>query len=404
MKKTLSAFLLLGLLALSGCASMTNRDYLSIQPHRDNLSAANDPSAYRAENYTTLGEVIHSMVEAGLEHGVVHLSNYTPRWNSNVETDLADACAEVAQRDPLGAYAVDFIKHDKSYIVSYYEANLYITYRRTQAQVAGIVAVTGSSAVRTEIQEALSAFSAEKVLRISYFTEDAAAIRDLVYQAYYASPQVALGMPEIEVALYPSDEGYTGSLRIVEIRLTYPEDQDTLRIQALALAKRAEVLSQQTLGLGKEAPARAINKLLKEQVTVFPIGNGDGPKRRGTAYAALVENTADSEGMALAFQLLAQNAGLECYVVTGAVEDTPHFWNIVALSDGEYRHVDVTAAERFALSDADLTALGYRWDRNGYRSCGAQPPAETPAPLAAELTVAQTESISGEDIDEFSRN
>jgi hypothetical protein len=363
---------------------MTDRDYLSIQPHKDALSAGNDPSVFRVENYTELGEAIHGMVEAGVEHGVVHLSNYAPRSaKGDVEADLADACAEVAQRDPLGAYAVDFIKHDKAYIVSYYEANIYITYRRTPEQVKSIVSVTGTSAVRTEIQEALSGFSAEKVLRISYFAEDAAAIRDLVRQAYYASPLFALGMPEIEVDIYPSDEGYTGALRIVEILLTYPEDQETLRKQAQALAQRAGGLSGVAQGLGGEASARAIDLLLKSDVTYLSPEQKDGPQRRNTAYAALVEGTADSEGLALAYQLLAEQEGLESYVVSGAVGDTPHFWNIVGLPDGEYRHVDVTAQEGVGLSDADLVALGYRWDRSAYRACGAQPPPEEAAPESA---------------------
>lgn len=381
MRYRLAALLLAGALLLSGCAAMTERDYLSIQPHKDALSAGNDPSVFRVENYTELGEAIHGMVEAGVEHGVVHLSNYAPRSaKGDVEADLADACAEVAQRDPLGAYAVDFIKHDKAYIVSYYEANIYITYRRTPEQVKSIVSVTGTSAVRTEIQEALSGFSAEKVLRISYFAEDAAAIRDLVRQAYYASPLFALGMPEIEVDIYPSDERYTGALRIVEISLTYPEDQETLRKQAQALAQRAGGLSGVTQGLGGEASARAIDLLLKSDVTYLFPEQKDGPQRRNTAYAALVEGTADSEGLALAYQLLAEQEGLESYVVSGAVGDTPHFWNIVGLPDGEYRHVDVTAEEGVGLSDADLVALGYRWDRSAYRACGAQPPPQEAAP------------------------
>lgn len=384
MRHRLAALLLAGALLLSGCAAMTDRDYLSIQPHKDALSAGNDPSVFRVENYTELGEAIHGMVEAGVEHGVVHLSNYAPRSaKGDVEADLADACAEVAQRDPLGAYAVDFIKHDKAYIVSYYEANIYITYRRTPEQVKSIVSVTGTSAVRTEIQEALSGFSAEKVLRISYFAEDAAAIRDLVRQAYYASPLFALGMPEIEVDIYPSDEGYTGALRIVEILLTYPEDQETLRKQAQALAQRAGGLSGVAQGLGGEVSARAIDLLLKSDVTYLSPEQKDGPQRRNTAYAALVEGTADSEGLALAYQLLAEQEGLESYVVSGAVGDTPHFWNIVGLPDGEYRHVDVTAQEGVGLSDADLVALGYRWDRSAYRACGAQPPPEEAAPESA---------------------
>ncbi len=397
MKKRRAMLLLAVLLALSGCTSMANRDYLSIRPHRSGLTAG-DPLGYRAEHYTELGEVIHSMVEGGLDHGVIHLSNYTPRKGSDVERDLAGACAEVAQRDPLGAYAVDFIKHEKSYIVSYYEANIYITYRRTPAQVAGIVAVTGSSAVRTEIQEALADFSTEKTLRISYFTEDAAAVQELVRQAYYATPKFALGMPEIEVEIYPSDPGYTGALRIVEIRLAYPEDQETLRRQALALAEETEGMNTYTLGLGKEAAARRLDELLKDRVTYLPPGSQESPNRSGTAYAALVAREADSQGLALAFQLLAEESGLESYVVTGMVGESPHFWNIIGLPDGEYRHLDVTAAEGFGLSDADLVALGYRWDRSAYRSCGAQPPAEEPSEKDA---FAQSEPLPEVQNEEF---
>lgn len=384
MKRKILPLVLALALTLTSCASMTNKDYLSIQPHKDNLTTEDDPSVFRVENYTRMVDVIHSMVETGTEHGVVHLFNYVPQnEKGDVETDIADACAEVAQHDPLGAYAVDFIKHDKSYIVSYYEANIYITYRRTSEQVKNIVAVTGSSAVRTEIQEALASFSTEKVLRISYFTEDADGIKALIRQAYYASPQFALGMPEIVVNLYPSDGTYTDPLRIVEILLTYPEDQETLRTQALKLSQSAENLGTQLLGLGGEAVAREIDRMLKAETTYVPPGQKDVPQRRNTAYAALVGGSADSEGLALAFQLLAQQAGIESYVVSGGVSEAPHFWNIVALPDGEYRHVDVTLGEGFGLSDAELVVLGYAWDRAAYRACGAQPPA------AEELAVTE---------------
>lgn len=386
MKKRILPLLLSVALLLSGCASMTNKDYLSIQPHMDNLTTEEDPTVFRVESYTRMVDVIHSMVETGTEHGVIHLFNYVPQNDKDdVETDIADACAEVAQHDPLGAYAVDFIKHDKSYIVSYYEANIYITYRRTPEQVKNIVAVTGSSAVRTEIQEALASFSTEKVLRISYFTEDADGIKALIGQAYYASPQFALGMPEIEVNLYPSDGTYADPLRIVEILLTYPENQETLRTQALELSQRAEGLGVQLLGLGREAAAREVERILKAEAAYVPPGQKDVPQRRNTAYAALVDGSADSEGLALAFQLLCGQAGIESYVVSGGVNETPHFWNIVALPDGEYRHVDVTADEGFGLSDAELVALGYVWDRTAYRACGAQPPTEeTPLPEAEQ--------------------
>lgn len=379
MKKAYLISLLAGVLLLSGCASLFHRDYLSIQPHRDNLTTGTDSTVFRAENYTRLVDILHSMVEAGTETGVIHLANYVPQDpKGDVESDIAAACTEVAQHDPLGAYAVDFIKHEKTYIVSYYEANVHITYRRTTEQMKNIVTVTGSTAVRTEIQEALSQFATEKVLRISYFTESAQGIEELIRRAYYAAPQFALGMPEIEVNLYPSQEEYTDLLRIVEILLTYPQDQETARKQAVALSRQADTLGIPLLGLGKEAIARSAMDLLRREAVYIPPGRMDVPRPRDTAYAALVEGEADSEGLALAYTLLAGEAGLESYVVSGGLEGAPHFWNIVALPDGEYRHVDVTDEAGFALSDADLVERGYLWDRAAYHACGAQPPEEEP--------------------------
>ena len=101
-----------------------------------------------------------------------------------VQQMLDEACLEVVQEDPLGAYSVDFIRYDVTPIVSYYEAAVEITYRRTREQVASIVDATGAAAIRSELSRALSAFSTEVVLRISYFEEDEAYIQQLVRDAY----------------------------------------------------------------------------------------------------------------------------------------------------------------------------------------------------------------------------
>ena len=95
----------------------------------------------------------------------------------------------------------------------------HITYRRSREQVAAITDATGASAIRSELSEALAAFSPEVVLRISYFEEDEAYLRQLVREAYLSDPASALGMPEAEIAMYPE----SGPRRIVEILLTYPK-------------------------------------------------------------------------------------------------------------------------------------------------------------------------------------
>ena len=62
-----------------------------------------------------------------------------------IQQMLDEACLEVVQEDPLGAYAVDFIKNDYTTIITTYEATITISYRRTREQINSLVNVTGTS-------------------------------------------------------------------------------------------------------------------------------------------------------------------------------------------------------------------------------------------------------------------
>ncbi|MGN1004780.1 MAG: hypothetical protein ACI4O5_08070 [Oscillospiraceae bacterium] len=350
MKKAIFALLLALVLSLTGCASMLERDYVSVTPYEPITNSIDSSSALRVENYQGLVNAVLYLVSKGEEHGVLSLYNYTAQ---DVEADLTRACLEVVQEDPLGAYAVEYIKHDYSLIVSYYEANIDITYRRTPEQVASIVSVTGSSAIRRELRRTLTGFSSEAVLRVSYFAEDEDYILDLVRQAYYDAPYAALGMPEVEISLYPA----VGHQRIVEINLTYPENPETLLRRSQELKELAPLL------VGEFAEAESLYNTVRDRLTVE---EGTG---HSSAYAALVECVADSEGAALAYQLLCDQAKVECVVVRGQLDGSPHFWNIVSGDGQEYRHVDLSA-ELFAVTDAELSERGaYEWDGAEYPAC-----------------------------------
>lgn len=349
MKKAVFALLLAGVVTLTGCASMLERDYMSVTPYEPVSNSVDSSSSLRVENYQELVNAVLYLVSEGEEHGVLGLYNYT----QDVETDLTRACLEVVQEDPLGAYAVDYIKHDYSLIVSYYEVNVYITYRRTPEQVASIVSVTGSSAIRRELSNTLTSFSPEAVLRVSYFAEDEDYILELVRQAYYDAPYAALGMPEVEISLYPA----AGQQRIVEIGLTYPASPEVLR-------RRSQELKELAVAqVPESATAESLYQTVVDSVT---IEEGTG---LSSAYDALIEGAADSEGAALAYQLLCDRAGVECTVVRGALNGVPHFWNIIGAEDGMFRHVDLSAG-LFSLTDGALTEQGaYQWDRGEYPVC-----------------------------------
>lgn len=359
-KRAVLALLLALALPLTGCASLLERDYLALASYEPVSAGGGGSSSLRVETYQGLVNAILFLVAEGKEHGVLGLYNYT----GDVEDDLTRACLEVVQEDPLGAYAVDYIKHDCSLIVTYYEADIDITYRRTPEQVASIVSVTGSGAIRRELRNTLTDFSAEAVLRVSYFTEDEDYILDLVRQAYYDAPAAALGMPEASVSLYPA----SGRQRIVEIGLTYPESPEVLR-------RRSQELKELAQALQPEEPT--VQSLYDAALEAMAPGGTDA---LSTAYAALTGAGADSEGAALAFQLLCDTAGVECVIVHGRRGGAPHFWNIASDDGLEYRHVDLSAG----ISSADDLQMAEeqdcQWDRAEYPVCAAPEPEEEPAP------------------------
>lgn len=368
-KKAFLALLMAGVLLLTGCNSMLERRHLlTLEPYAP-VSTSAGGSSLRVETYQELYNAILSLVSAGDEHAVLNLYNYTAQ---DLETDLTRACLEVVQKDPLGAYMVDYIKHDYSLIVSYYEVNINVTYRHTVDELDAIVFVTGSSAIRRELRKTLADFSPQAVLRVSYFAEDEDYLRELVRQAYYNTPAAALGMPEVAVSLYPA----SGTNRIVEIGLIYPDAQENLRRGSKELKETAQAMALQ---------ADSAQALFDAIAAVLYIEEGTG---RSTTYDALINHAADSEGCALAYQLLCDQASVNSVVVQGTLNGVPHFWNIITEDGMQYRHVDLSAG-LFSLTDGELAQTGsYEWARADYPTC------DSPVDESAETASAEAKENS----------
>ena len=197
---------------------------------------------------------------------------------------LDEACLEVVQEDPLGAYAVEYIKYSVTPIVGSYEANVQITYRRTREQVAAIVDATGTAAIRSELSEALSEFSSEVVLRISYFEEDSEYIRQLMREAYPSNPASALDFPDAQITMYPE----TGQRRIVEVLLTYHQSRQTLESRRNSLQREADRLLTQAGVQGEDVLSQLVR--LVRQTCSYQEGSAS------TAYDALLEGDGRQPG------------------------------------------------------------------------------------------------------------
>lgn len=350
----LLALLTASTLLLPGCSAMLERDYANVTPHNAAPTTEGDPSTLRADSYQELVNALIYLVSTGAEEGTVRLYTHS----DNVEPFLSDACQEVAQEDPLGAYCVEFIQYSVDPVVTYSQAKVSITYRRTREQVASIIQATGVTAIRGELEAALSSFASERVLRISYFEEDEAFIRDLVRQAYYNTPACALGMPEIDLSIYP----HSGRQRIVEILLDYPLELSELESRREELSKALEELAWSLAGQ-PELPLSAARALLE-------LGSYD-PQGGSTAFDLFSSGSADSEGLSLAYSALCMQLELPCQIVQGSLEEQPHFWTVVRTAEG-WRHLDLSALDRDPgplCTDQQLHELGYSWDDTSLPRC-----------------------------------
>ena len=136
-------------------------------------------------------------------------------------SDVDQACQEATREDPLGAYAVDYIRYDVQQTASYYEVDVSLTYRVAPEELSQVISVTASTAVAGELQDLLPHRPQKVIFRIGYFTaEDSAeTLRQAVEEAYDAQTITLPPLEEITVNLYPD----SGQQRVAEILLTWGE-------------------------------------------------------------------------------------------------------------------------------------------------------------------------------------
>ena len=219
MKKRILALTLLCAFLLSGC-SMLERSYVASTPHVSFSDEDNDPSILRAETYQGLVSALLHLVGQGTETGVIRLYQFVSITGSAV-SDVDRACLEVTQEDPLGAWAVDYIKYDVTQTSSYYQVDVKVAYTKTPEEISQILSVTGSSAVARELRELLPALPGQAVFRISHFSQadSADTLEQAVREAYADLEEPHPVLVDVEVTLYPD----SGEQRVAEITMTWGE-------------------------------------------------------------------------------------------------------------------------------------------------------------------------------------
>ena len=340
----------------SGCSAMLNRSYLYEEQHDEQYQEDVETDSLTVDNYYGLRSAILSFVESGTENGVIRSYSYD---GDDIEADLEQAAYEITRSDPLGAWAVDYMTHDCNRIVSYYEITISITFRRTAEEIAALEQVSSMSAARTRLIQAMEDCEDVLAMRLSYTSELDAS--EVLEEACLENPLLRLGSPSVSMSIYPD----SGVQRILELTFTWEESA------AVVTAMREQ--AQDVLDTLSRFVSESVSEESRMSIYFRRLCNRtswDPDSDEDDIYAALVNCSSGSQGIAEAFCLLCTQNGLTCSLISGLKDGEPHWWNQVTL-DGQVYHVDVTAALAAGSSvmtlccDEDLYGV-YSWDTSLY--------------------------------------
>ncbi len=362
MKKALAAVLLAAMaLSLGGCASVFDKTYYSRSDYEltpESGSELPEGGAVEVSGYLELTLAINNLVAEHGESAVIHFTAY----DGDIAEDLAAACREVSRDTALGAYAVDYISYDLDRIVAYYEAEVFVYYKRTAEELEQIVSVSTASGLYSAICDMLADMETELVAMVGASSVDEAAVLDYVDEAYFSDPLACVERPDATVSVYTG----SGFQRIVELRLNYHATASAMQSRRSVIENRLNSL----LGY-VTSDSQSYRALQCAIALVNECSRSESAP--GTLWSALMAGEANSEGIAVAYKALCDAAGVECVVVEGRFERDEHFWNIITV-DGASYHADISRAMElgftgtFLTSDAQMWG-SYWWDDQDYPEC-----------------------------------
>lgn len=359
------------LLSASGCAWPVAQEYYYSARYSDSSDALITGQMDNIKNYYGLIKAISAMVNSHQESATLKIIGY----DGEISEDLTAACLEVKSSTAVGAYAVEYISYDLSRIVSYYEADIYITFKRTAEQINSVVNVGNGYLAREAVYQAVRDMKDTLVIQVNgedITTDD---VMEYFDTAFLRHPLELLAAPEMKLEDFKS----SGTQTIYEMTFSYPKGKYRLREMKEKIAGQAEEILGKVTGEAVEDRAFSLAQQLSELCEYDPTSEIRNEIYRsdsgmgGTAYGVLLEGVADSRGFALTFYGLCDMLGIDCIIVQGRLQNEDHWWNIIKV-ENEFYHVDCSlwrtmgAEEVFMRSDADISDE-YWWAGGDYPIC-----------------------------------
>jgi transglutaminase/protease-like cytokinesis protein 3 len=390
-KGALFASAVLFFLLLSGCASLWEREIYERTTHVVQDDTELSAAALTVNSYETLRSAVISAIRSGESEVDIRVTDYPGELTSHSISALIN---EIQKWEPIGAYTVDYIVIDDiRSVLSQYIITLYIVYKHDARP--DITLVRGRRELESAVHSALLEYLPGLTVEMPYFYARDHDVESMVRAFYYSSPGWAMEYPGVNTGLFPPSDGPLS--RIIELALNWQAPPEELIRKADETQTRAALLLSELPdfpGTGEETAAQTVLWLHEtlcgaieyDRDTAMAAAETEG--RLGgdpyTAYGALVNGLAVSEGAAMAFKLLCDILGVDSLVVTGSWWGNEHAWNLVKIGEHWY-HIAIALDSRgpvptyeyFLLSDESAMMGLLLWEFSLY------PPA-APGPWTLE--------------------
>lgn len=355
---------------LSGCQTILEREYVMETPHISTIDSETPSELPEYSGYDELKKALISLIE---QHTMVQTLRLTD-YSGNVEQDVRRVVREVT-KTPIAAFAVSNISYQSSQILSYYEIQFDISYKRQAQEIDSIREIASPEELTAYLRERMAQFSPTILFSLSDYQEGYP-FKELFSQLYYENPQLAYGASVPTIQFYPD----TGSNRIIELNIQYGQSPETLQAKSATAADEAQIILDAYEGSLLTANRilyfhdTLVSTVTPDQESALLLESGELTEKGDpfTVYGALIKKSAVSEGFALAFQQLCTLSDIDCMVVCGKKGGVPYYWNLV-LNRGEWNHVDCYESALhpedpyagFGLTNEAMSAH-HSWDTSRY--------------------------------------
>ena len=318
-----------------------------------------DKKSNSVHNYYELEEAVLDLVHQHLEEGTLKFENY----EGDISNDLKNVCWELRTGDAFCAYCVNSLQYELDHIVSHEGAHITASYSRSAEEMEQIRMLSYSTDMAGYIEQTIDQLQDKLVVLINNSALDEEGVRELVETTYEDHPLIAIAAPVTSVRMYTGN----GLQRLFDVEFSYGDSNESITEKKEQVRQIVAEIAQQT------ETDRTETTLLNLVENVNSRCHYQEDYIGNSVYSCLISREANSQGLALTFQSVCQELGIDCETIFGYYNRKDHWWNIVHIGD-DYYHIDVSSCAAmgmetgFLKSDVEMWNE-YRWDTSIYPEC-----------------------------------